>query len=119
MSLDDDFRRAVRAGLLDDAGPILCRRVEDLVEQKLDAFRERLLGDLARHGGAINNEADELWPTERAYKALGYRTPGALRKANERGTAPVKAIRMGKRALRWRAGDVRAYVVTLAAKGGR
>lgn len=88
-ALADELRRELDAGL-DDFG----ERIRDIVRQ-----------ELARAAGA--GDPDELWTAERAARARGM-SPAAFRRAHERGTLGIEAIKVGKRALRWRAGDVRA-----------
>lgn len=60
---------------------------------------------------------DAMWNADRVAKALG-RSPEAVRRAHERGTLGVEAIRVGKRALRWRARDVRALATRGRARSG-
>jgi hypothetical protein len=52
-------------------------------------------------------DPNELLDAEAAYPLLGYPTASALRRAAERGTAPVEPIRQGRR-LRWRRGALLA-----------
>jgi hypothetical protein len=63
--------------------------------------RDGLRAELGRWSAG---DPDELLPADRAASYLGM-SPAALRRAAERGTAPVAPVRLGRR-LRWRRGDL-------------
>ena len=84
-----DFQAEVRAAL-QSVWPELDAVVRRAVREEVPA---------ATHG-----DPDELLDAEQAAKLVGM-TPAALRRAAERGTFPVDALRIGRR-LRWRRGDL-------------
>jgi hypothetical protein len=88
-----DFTTAFRAALAETAS--------DWCTLLRAAVRE----ELAQH---VGHDPDELLTAEAAAKLLGL-TPAALRRASERGRAPVKPLHLGRR-LRWRRGDLVALV---------
>jgi hypothetical protein len=92
-ALSDEIREAVRVALAD----LLPRAVEEALATTIAALH---VGDVG----------DEVVDAEQAGIMLGMNAP-ALRRANERGTAPVGAIRIGRR-LRWRRRDLLAYLAS-------
>jgi hypothetical protein len=74
------------------------------MDQALERFRAILREERSLPPAADPNE---LWKADRAAKAIG-KTTDAFRRAHERGTLGIEAVRIGKRSLRWRAGDVLA-----------
>jgi hypothetical protein len=89
--------------------------VEEALDRRMDAFRLIVREELAKASSA--GDPDELWDANRAAKALGT-TPAALRRARERGTLGIEAVKVGRRSLRWRAGDVRALATSAMRKRG-
>jgi hypothetical protein len=75
-----------------------------VMEQSLERFRAILREERSLPAAGDPNE---LWKADRAAKAIG-KTTDAFRRAHERGTLGIEAVRIGKRSLRWRAGDVLA-----------
>lgn len=96
-ALEEEIGRAVRAAL----------------EDERDNLRAVMREELARASTA--GDPDQLLSAEQVAKAVG-KTPAAVRRAHERGTLGIEAIKVGRRSLRWRAGDVRALA---RAAGGR
>ena len=90
--LDDAIRNAVADALAGQLG--------DVVEQAV----RRALADLQ-----IGDAGDQLLDASVTAPLLGSPSASALRRAAERGTAPVEPIRVGRR-LKWRRRDVMAYV---------
>ncbi len=87
--------------------------VAQLLEEERERTRVMIREELARASTA--GDPDDLWAADRVAKALGS-SPVAVRRAHERGTLGVEAVRVGKRSLRWRAGDVRALARSRASR---
>jgi hypothetical protein len=87
INLTNELADALRA-----SGPALGEIVRDALRTELERF--------------MGAGADELLDATQAGPLLGM-SPAALRRAEERGRSPVRAVRLGRR-LRWRRGDVLA-----------
>lgn len=95
MNFEDLIQQCVEA-----ATPALAEAVADRVV-------EALIPELLR---LPQGNPDDLLDSEHAAAMLGM-TPGALRRAAERGTAPVVGRKIG-RLWRWRRGDILAVTIT-------
>jgi hypothetical protein len=96
------------SALADEIRSALAPAFDDLLERARLLVRE----ELARASTA--GDPDQLLDAAQVAKMLSS-TPAAVRRAHERGTLGVDAVRVGRRSLRWRAGDVRALAREAAA----
>jgi hypothetical protein len=103
------------SALSDEIRNALAPVFDDLLTKIDLRVTERLREEFARAAPQVDPE-EELWGVARVAKALG-KTTDAVHRANERGTLGIEPVRIGKRSLRWRAGDVR--VLAAGKKGGR
>lgn len=97
------------SALTDEMIAALARFTEDTLLPKFEILIEQKLARASAAG-----DPDQLLDAAQVGRAI-RKTAAAVRRAHERGTLGIEAVKVGKRSLRWRAGDVRA----LAAQGRR